>query len=384
VKFSGWIQNSYTGNANGRGRSGSNFGVNPNSKADWWMGNQYYAIVENPLELDDTVNFGFRVDNLFGNDWQWNYMQGMLNGAFPLNSFAGYDIPQLFGQVHLPILTKGGFDVKGGRFYTLAGYEQVPAIGRPLLSAPYMFTYGQPFTHVGVQTTWHVTDRINIYNGSLNGWDRWIDVRYAWGYIGGFSWSSKDDRTTLAMTTLWGPNQFPSFLPADQRLYLTGYVNVPSLAGKRNPGYRRNGRTMFTWVGTHEWNDRLTQVVESDQGWELAIPGLASGGRNGAPRDATWFSFGNWFLYEFSPKLTAVWRSEVFWDPQGARIQNMVDGQFVGDRYYEMTVGAIYKPHPNLWIRPEARHDWSQFHPAYTDDTRKNQFTLGVDAIILW
>jgi hypothetical protein len=246
-----------------------------------------------------------------------------------------------------------------------------------------MFTYG-PFSHFGFMTTWHVTDRLNLYNGAVNGWDRWIDVRYAWGYIGGFSWTTPNDKTTLAMTAIWGPNQFPSFLPADQQLYLTGYVNVPSLAGKRNPGYRRNGRTMFTWVGTHEWNDRLTQVVESDQGWERAIPGLASGGRNGAPRDATWFSFGNWFLYEFSPKLTGVWRSEIYWDPQGARIQNMVDGQFVGDRYYEMTVGAIYKPHPNLWIRPEARHDWSQFHPAYTDDTRKNQFTLGVDAIILW
>ena len=384
VKVYGWIQNSYTGNTNGRGVSGENFGVNPNHKANWWLGNQYYAVIENPLEQEDHVNFGFRMDNMFGNDWQFNYMQGFFNNAFPLNWFPGYDIPQLYGEMHLPILTDGGLDVKAGKFYTIAGYEQVPAIARPLLSTPYMFTYGQPFTHTGVLTTLHLTDKINIYNGAINGWDRWINQRYLWGYIGGFSWTSDDDRTTLAMTAVWGPNQYPSFLPADQQIYPGGYVNVPSLAGLRNPGYWRNDRTLFTWVGTHKWNDKLTQVVESDQGWERAIPGLGSGGENGAPRDATWFSFGNWFLYEFNPKFTGVWRSEVFWDPQGARTQKIVNGQFVGDRFYEMTIGAIYKPHPNLWIRPEARYDWSQYHPAYTDDTRKSQVTLAVDAIILW
>ena len=48
----GWIQNSYTGNMNGRG-NGFNFGVNPNFKANEWMGNQYYLIFEKPLKQDD-------------------------------------------------------------------------------------------------------------------------------------------------------------------------------------------------------------------------------------------------------------------------------------------------------------------------------------------
>lgn len=383
IKIYGWLQNSYTGNTNGRGKAGENFGVNPNHKADWWMGNQYYIVAEKVVEQNDTINFGFRMDNMFGHDWQFNYEQGFLNGSFPLNHM-GYDIPQLYGEVHLPFLTEGGIDVKAGKWYTIAGYEQVPAIARPLLSVPYMFNYGQPFTHVGALTTWHLTDKINLYNGAINGWDRFINERYAWGYIGGFSWVSQDDKTTLAFTAVWGPNQYPSFLPSNQQIYPGGYVNIPSLAGLRNPGYWRNDRTLFTTVGTHKWSDKLTQVVETDQGWERAIPGLGSGGANGAPRSATWFSFGNWFLYEFDPKLTGVWRSEVFWDPQGARTQQVVNGQFVGDRFYEMTVGMIYKPIPNLWIRPEARYDWSQYHPAYTDGTRKSQFTLAVDAIILW
>jgi putative OmpL-like beta-barrel porin-2 len=376
VRVYGWLQNSYTGNANGRPANGLNFGVNPNHQADRWMANQYYLIVENPLEQNDSVNFGFRVDNLFGNDWQFNYMQGLFNRAF-IPGHLGYDLSQLYGEAHLPVLTPGGLDVKAGLWYTLAGYEQVPAISRPLLSVPYMFNYGQPFRHVGVVTTLHLTPRINLYNGSINGWDRWIDERYIWGYIGGFSWASADARTNVAFTCVSGPDQFPRFLPANQPIYPTGYINIPSLAGLPNPGYAHNTRTLFTTVLTHRWDDKLTQVVESDQAWELNVPGLASDGLNGAPKTARWFSVGNWFLYQATPKLTGVWRGEAFWDPTGARTG-------YADTYYEMTLGLIYKPKDHIWIRPEARYDWAQSGKPYSNDTRNSQLTLGVDIIFLY
>jgi hypothetical protein len=236
VRVYGWVQNSYTGNANGRG-NGNNFGVNPNFKADQWMGNQYYLVVENPLELNDTVNFGFRIDQMIGNDWQFNYMQGLFNRAYPPGHFPGYDLSQLYGEVHLPILTPGGLDIRGGLFYTLAGYEQVPAIARPLLSVPYMFNYGQPFRHVGLYTTLHLTPNLNLFNGTINGWDRWLSESYIWGYIGGFAWTSRDKRTQVAFTCVWGPNQFPHFLGPNQPIYPTGYINIPSLAG-HNPRLR--------------------------------------------------------------------------------------------------------------------------------------------------
>lgn len=392
VLIYGWIQNGFTANANGNGTTRTNFGVNPNNQANKWMGNQYYLVIEDPLEQDDTINLGFRVDNLFGNDWSFNYMQGLLNDTFrPVGSFAGYDLAQVYGEIHLPDPTGAtlGMDIKGGRFYTLAGYEVVPAIGRPLYSVPYMFTYGQPFTHFGVMTTWHINDRLNLYNGAINGWDRWINERYQWGYMGGFAWNSEDEKTAFAFTACWGPNQYPSFLPANQQLYTTGYINIPSLARVDNPQYHSATRTLFTSVLTHEWSDKLTQVIETDQGWELNVPGLASpivDGEviSGAAKSAQWQSFGNWFLYNFSDKLTGVWRSEVFWDQQGNRT-GLNDGtRFVGDRFYEMTLGLIYKPIPHLWVRPEARYDWSQFHDAYTDNTRKSQFTYGFDVILLY
>ena len=379
----GWIENSFTGNANGRG-SGTNFGVYPNYKADQWMGNQYYVIVEKKLKQQDTINFGFRIDNLFGNDWQFTYMQGLFNRAFPNGWFPGYDMPQLYGEVHLPILTPRGLDVKGGRWYTISGYEVVPAADRTLLSLPYSFTYGQPFTHVGVLTTLHLTDKLDLYNGSINGWDRWINQRYIWGYIGGFAWTSRDEKNKLAFTAVWGPNQFPSFLPANQPIYPTGYINVPSVAGLNNPGYHRNDRTLFTLIYTRKWTGKLNQVIGTGAGMERAIPGLGAPLVVGVPQNArakydTWYGFVNMFLCSFTDKLTGVWRSEVFWDTNGART-----GLLVGDRYYEMTLGLRYKPKDWLMIRPEVRYDWSQFHPAYSNDTRKSQLTLGLDVLLLF
>ncbi len=181
----------------------------------------------------------------------------------------------------------------------------------------------------------------------------------------------------MAFTCISGPDQFPRFLPANQPIYPTGYINIPSLAGRNNPGYAHNDRTLFTTVLTHRWNEKLTQVIEADQGWEPNVPGLASGGLNGAPRNARWFALGNWLLYQATPKLTGVWRSEVFWDPTGARTG-------YADTYFEMTVGCIYKPKHYIWVRPEIRYDWAASGTPYSDDTRGSQLTMGCDVIFLF
>lgn len=379
VKIYGWLQNSYTGNTNGRPKNDLNFGVNPNNLANTWMGNQYYLIFEKALKQDDTINFGFRFDNLFGNDAQFNHAHGIFDRAFKTNYFSQYDPAQYYAEVHLPWFTKGGLDIKGGRFYTLAGYEVVPATGRPLLSVPYMFNYGQPFTHSGMLTTLHLTKNINLYNGAVNGWDRQFDSRYTWSYIGGFSATSESGKTSLATTFIYGPDQFPTFLPGYQNpIYPTGSIAPPpQFSGKPNPGYNSNQRGLFTTVLSHKWSDKLTQVMETDQAWETNVP-FALGNTGGFNRhNAQWYSFGNWFLYSFNEKLTGVWRSEIFRDNNGVRTGTAAD-------YNEFTLGAIYKPKPYIWIRPEARYDFTNGPKVYNDNTRNSQLTLAFDIILLF
>jgi hypothetical protein len=163
-----------------------------------------------------------------------------------------------------------------------------------------------------------------------------------------------------------------------------GYINIPSVAGLNNPGYHRDDRTLFTLVAKHNWTEKLMQVTGTGVGMERAIPGRGAPPVDGIPQNAhpkydTWYGFVDGFLYDFIDKLAGVWRSEVFWDTTGART-----GKLVGDRYYETTLGARYRPKEWLLVRPEVRYDWAQFHRAYANDTRKSQFTLGFDILLLF
>src|SRR5262249_62134983 len=106
-------------------------------------------------------------------------------------------------------------------------------------------------------------------------------------------------------------------------------------------------------------------------------------GPNGTPKTTPWYGFCNHFLYAIDKpsladaKLTGVWRAEIFADPNGAATG-------VADTYYEMTLGLIAKPKPWLWIRPEARYDWAQYHHPFSGGTRKSQLTLAFDVIVLF
>ena len=89
------------------------------------------------------------------------------------------------------------------------------------------------------------------------------------------------------------------------------------------------------------------------------------------PRSAAYHGFVNWFLYAITPKLTGVWRSEIFWDPYGLATGN-------ADNYHEITLGLLYKPKDHIWIRPEVRYDWSQFTHPYNDGTREQPVDDGL------
>jgi hypothetical protein len=373
VKISGWVQNSYTGNTNGTPRNGLNFSVLPNRLANRWMGNQFYLVIEKVTELDDSINFGFRFDTLFGNDWEYSKSYGLFDRAFTPNQFAGIDFPQMYIDLHLPILTELGLDLRGGRFYDPAGFESVMAIKRPLLSAAYAFTY-TPFTILGFQSSLHINKQLNLLNSLVNGADRWFDTRYRFSYQGGVNWSSESGNTTWLFFAFVGPNQLPTFPPVNSPFLPLGVPqSPPALAGKVNPLYAHHPRIFCDTVATHKWTDRLTQASEV---FFINDTDVVQSDGN-VLREAGWYGFANWFLWELDSeeKYTVVWRAEVFKDTKGTATGN-------ADTYYENTLGFVYKPKPWLWIRPEARYDWAQFTKPFSDGTRGSQLTLAVDVIV--
>ena len=373
VQLYGWIQNSFTGNTDGTPRNLSNVTVFPNRLANQWQGNQYYVIVENVLEESDEINLGFRFDTLFGNDWEFTKDLGLFDNTFKTNSFAGLDFPQIYGSVHLPWLTENGIDVKGGRFYSPAGFESAMAIYRPGLSVSNIFN-NTVFTYFGMLSTVHWNDRVDFYCGTVNGPNRWIDLSYVWNTLVGLKWSSIDGQTTITDFFRVGPDQLPYFPRADAQFPVPGFPPPPYMAGKRNVGYTHRPRYYNSFMISHRWIERLNEVFEADFVIDVDSPGF---GVNGTPQTTYIFGFVHWLLYDFNPKVMGFWRSEIFSDPYGAATG-------LADTYYEITLGFRYEPKPWLWIRPEARYDWVEKNHPYADGTRSSQLTLAFDVIFLW
>ena len=59
-----------------------------------------------------------------------------------------------------------------GHFYTIIGYEVVPATGNFFYSHAYTMYYGEPFTHTGALAEFAVNDQWTVYGGWVNGWDQ--------------------------------------------------------------------------------------------------------------------------------------------------------------------------------------------------------------------
>ena len=109
----GWVEANYTANPQ-VGVDGKNFMLIPNSLANAFVFQQLYLVFEQKIRYRDQIDWGFRVDNLFGADSQNFHDIGLLNKTFAPNTF-GYDPVQFYGELHLPI--GGGIDIRGGRFF---------------------------------------------------------------------------------------------------------------------------------------------------------------------------------------------------------------------------------------------------------------------------
>jgi Putative beta-barrel porin-2, OmpL-like. bbp2 len=194
--------------------------------------------------------------------------------------------------------------------------------------------------------------------------------------IDGFvTWKSRDELTNLTLIGAWVPDQLPRFAPADAPYVPTATTPpTPALAGRVNPFYASSYRNFYSLVVTHQWSEKLTEVVETDHVYDPKIIGFST---NGKPSSIYYAGLVHWVIYNFTDKLSGGWRSEVFWDPYGAA---------TGSRstFYEMSLVLTAKPKPWLWIRPEARYDWSQFTHPFSNGTCSSQLTLAISTILLF
>jgi len=364
-----------------------------------WQGqlNQLYLVNEKVLDTENGGwDWGGRVDLLYGTDYIFTTARGLdanlfnqpnqygVTGAPSWASSKDYGLamPQIYGEVGY-----GDHAVKFGHFYTIIGYEVVPAIGNFFYTHAYTMQYGEPFTHTGILDTWKVNDQMTVYAGITNGWDNFSDPINILGpaanpgypgansnaaFLGGVTFKNSDETQALTVTTSSG-NEAGDFV---------------NLIGNRS---------LISTVYTNEINDKITYVFQNDNGWQFnagsfAIP-LASG--RGQAGTAQWYGINQYLFYNISETLVGGLRLEWFRDNNGYRVLNPWRNYWVGGpsqtgyqgNFWQMTWGLNWKPTTNWIIRPELRYDWYSPDQAGTplpfgrSNDQYGQFYGGCDAI---
>lgn len=331
--------------------------------------NQVWLQMERAIDTSaNTWDIGGRMDVLYGSDYIFNQTTGFelhddgsphWNG----NPYYGLAIPQLYGEIGYNDLS-----VKVGRFFTIIGYEVVPATGNFFYSHAYTMQYGEPFYHWGALGTYKYSDTTSLVGGVVNGWDAIDRLQDNWGFVGGLLWNDNDG-TSVALTGISS--------------------NEPNPAAAIGGGDFTT-RSMYSLVVSKDLNECWTYVFQHD----LAVQNRANPNVPvGQPLTAEWYGINQYLFYTINDCWKAGTRFEWFRDDDGVRVSgvrpgNPNVGSFAGN-FYAITAGLNWTPTTNLVVRPEIRYDWYEsgnFGGAlpYNDGSDADQFLAAFDVIYLW
>ncbi|WP_425617816.1 porin [Anatilimnocola sp. NA78] len=323
--------------------------------------NALYLIGEKTIDRETCCwNWGGRVDVLYGSDYLYTQSNGWETtpaGAPKWNGNPDYGlaIPQLYAEVG-----NENNSIKIGHFYTVLGYEVVPANGNFFYSHAYTMQYGEPFTHWGALGSYKYSDEIALNYGIVNGWDALTRVQDDPGFIAGFTWTGCED--VLAFNVIFG--------------------NEPTVNGTFEDRYTHS------LVYTRNFSEKWQYIFQHDYGHQV-------GGQIGGGGSAEWYGINQYLFYTINDCWKAGFRGEWFRDDDGVRVTglragNPIAGSGFAGNFYEITGGLNYTPTANLTIRGEVRYDWFEGISVagaplpYDDGTRSDQLLLGLDFIYLF
>ena len=316
VEFRGWLEAGAVGNALPKP-----FILQDNALQGFKL-NQLYLVVEKKVKTSEGFDWGFRVDNLLGEDWQIYHM-----GGFPVGRLGGQEIgwdpAQYYLEIHSPLSVDAGLDVQIGRFFALTGFQR-EAPYRPLYTTGYLYNYAQFFTYIGVMTRVDLTSGWKIHTGLVHSPDQWVGGGFEPNYAGAISWGSHDEKTEFSLAWHYGRQAGTSGSGAQIKVLNAVYID--------------------------EIAKNWSVVLEANVG---SAPALAA---KPSPSYGDWWGAAAWLTYDFSQTCKSVFRYEFFNDQNGSRTG--VTGAYSGT-----TLGINYRPWHWLLFRPEIRFDWVQSSP---------------------
>lgn len=358
-KLSGWLEFGLTFNGNHPSNKLNTPGVGFNQADRQFMLNQLYFVLEKDAAAnEDCFGWGGRVDLIAGSDAQDTSTFGGPNnnpnfdGLWTSNNTAtanqiGLAMPQMYASFYAPV--GNGVTLNVGHFYTVIGYEVVPAPDNFFYSHSYTMQYDEPFTHTGALASTDLNDNIALTGGITTGWDDFENQNHKWSFLGSATWTSDSKDTSVAFAISSGAEN-------------------DAFGGTSN-------LTIFSIVAQQKLSENLNYVFQHDhmffRNGDAADPG----------QDAEAYGINQYLFYDICDSTRAGMRVEWWRDHNGTQLGAP------GTSYYEITAGLNYKWNSCVRIRPEIRWDWASGSDPWTTSDggmKDSQFTVGSDVIILF
>ena len=365
-KISGWIDSGITFNPDSP-QSNQNFGRLFDDRANEPMLNQIVINVERALmPQPGEFDWGFKLQFMYGSDARFIHSLGLFDRA--TNETVQPDLVEAYLNLHFPVITEGGLDLKLGKFVTLEGAETIDPRTNFFYSHTYIFNFGIPFNDTGVLATFHASRFLDLYAGITRGVNVSVDDNNdSPAFDGGVGLSLLDGKLTALASTHIGPE---------------------------TPNNNRDNRYLNDITVTAKATRSLTLITDLNYVYDAAA-------------DATGYGAAQYFIYTINDVFSIGARGEIWRDADGfyvtsfAQNDDLVDGLRGGSVTIDSrTVGGgkttygaltlalnikppVPKPAASLVIRPELRFDRAlNGTRPFNDSSDSNQFTAGIDVII--
>ncbi|MDR2762512.1 MAG: porin [Planctomycetaceae bacterium] len=375
--------------------------IHYNDRDNDFVMNQLYVSYKNQFIQDkNNIAIGGQIDLLFGTDYfytssigletrrysyiadgnviypeeaaaHWNASHGQRRN----NSAAlyGLSLPQAYGEIYLPFFGTSTV-VKTGHFYANNGIESAAAAKNFFYSHSYGFMFGQPTTLTG----FILESDIPLTLNSLK--NREILV---FGITQGWNMFDKQG----GLNFIFGTKSI-------SRYNEQNYVSLVAQIGKQSE-LNTDNRINYTFTINRKITDRLTDSWEHNFGYEKNGALKYSSAQYDQYSKSCWVSIAKYLKYDVNNKLSVGLRAEWFRDDGYSRIQKTPADSLIfyysGKNYYELTLGANWKPTTNITVRPELRFDWSDIkrHSKFGSQKidgvyngKNNMTSFAIDAIV--
>jgi Putative beta-barrel porin-2, OmpL-like. bbp2 len=365
-KISGWIDTGITFNPDSP-QSNQNFGRLFDDRANEPLLNQIVinferALVPQPGQFD----WGFKLQFMYGSDARFIHSLGLFDRT--AHEILQPDLVEVYLNLHFPVMTDGGLDLKLGKFVTLEGAETIDPRTNFFYSHTYIFNFGIPFNHTGALATFHASKLLDLYAGLTRGVNTSIDDNNdSPAFLGGVGLNLLDGKLTALVSTHIGPE---------------------------TPGDNRHNRYLNDFTITGKPTKNFTAITDLNYIYDEAA-------------DATGFGIAQYLIYTINDLFSVGVRGEIWRDADAFYVTSFADNDDALDAlrggsvtmdprtvgggkttYGAVTLGLnikppVPKPAASLVIRPELRFDRAlNGTRPFNDSSDSNQFTAGIDVII--